>query len=94
VLLIDSVNVLVIVVGVGQELHKPPPERVAPTKVKSPDVHDVPGGGYDCANEAEILSKLNIKNTNNFFEKVNFVFIQLNLVEYFIDKLDFGHEVV
>jgi hypothetical protein len=82
VLLIDSVNVLVIVVAVGHELHKSPPDRVAPTNVKSPEEHDVPGGGYDCANEAEILSKLNIKNTNNFFEKVIFVFIQLNLVEY------------
>ena len=80
-LLIDSVNVLVIVVGVGHALHKPPPERLAPTTVKSPEVHDVPGGGYDCANEAEMLRKLNIKNTNNFFEKVNFVFIQLILVE-------------
>ncbi len=45
VLLIDNVNVLVIVVGDGQALHKPPPERLAPTNVKSPEVHDVPGGG-------------------------------------------------
>ena len=65
----------------GHELHKSPPESVAPTNVKSPEVHDVPGGGYDCANEAEILSRLNTKNTTNFFEIVFFVFIQLNLVE-------------
>lgn len=62
-------------------MHKPPPERVAPTNVKSPEVQDVPAGGYVCANEDEILRKVNIKNTNNFFEKVIFVFIQLNLVE-------------
>ena len=47
VLLIESVSVLVICVGVGHELHKPPPERVAPTNLKSPDEQDVPGGGYD-----------------------------------------------
>ena len=62
-------------------MHKSPPERVAPTNVKSPEVHDVFGGGTVWANEAEMLSRLNIKNTNSFFEIVIFVFIQLNLVE-------------
>ena len=46
VLLIERVNVLVIEVAVGQELHKSPPDKVAPTKDKSPEVQEVPAGGY------------------------------------------------
>jgi hypothetical protein len=68
-------------VAIGHELHKSPPDRVAPTNVKSPEVQDVFAGGNVCANVADILSKLNIKKANNFFEIVIFDFIQLNLVE-------------
>lgn len=46
VLLIDRVSVLVIGVAVAQELHKFPPDNVAPTKDKSPEVQEVPAGGY------------------------------------------------
>ena len=81
-LLIDRVKVLVIGVAVAQELHKSPPDKVAPTNVKSPEVHEVSAGGYVWAKRFETFSKLNnIKNGNIFFEKVIFVFIQLNLVE-------------
>jgi hypothetical protein len=84
-----KVRVRVIVVAVGHELQTSPPEREAPTNVKSPEVQDVFAGGNVCANEAEILSKLNIKKANSFFEIVIFDFIQLNLVEYFFEKMVF-----
>jgi hypothetical protein len=81
VLLIDKVNVRVIVVAVGHELQRSPPDKVAPTSVKSPEVHDVSAGGNVCEKAVDMLKKLNIRKANTFFEIVIFDFIQLNLVE-------------
>jgi hypothetical protein len=44
VLLMDTVNDLVIRVSVGQELHKSPPDRTAPTNSKSLEVQDLASG--------------------------------------------------
>lgn len=85
----DNVKVRVIGVATGHELQTSPPERDAPTNVKSPDVQEVFAGGNVCAMDADILSRLNIKKANNFFEIVIFDFIQLNLVEYFFEKMVF-----
>jgi hypothetical protein len=81
VLLIDRVNVRVIVVAVGHELQTSPPDKVAPTSVKSPEVQDVVAGGNVCEKVADMLIKLNIRKANTFLEIVIFDFIQLNLVE-------------
>jgi hypothetical protein len=80
VLLIDNVSVLVIVVLTGQELHKSPPVNFAAITSRSFEVHEVLAGGKACPYVMLILSKLNIKKTYNFFEIVDFDFIQLGLV--------------
>ena len=77
----DNVSVRVICVAVGHELHTSPPDNVAPTSVKSPEVHDVFAGGNVCASETDMLNKQNIRKANIFFEIVIFDFIQLILVE-------------